>query len=158
MTARLELVRRNLRVYRVAFSDLAGLSGVIVELGGSANKRITLRHIQIAKPSTGLTPYTLEKLSALSTGGTSSTPTPVPSRTEYAAADGVVKLFTAAPTKGSLIDQIQEIDIATGDVMNEDYLENDVPIWTLDAAAQAFAIVITVTSTINGYIEWSEEP
>lgn len=160
MSARLELVRRTLKVYRVTFSDLAGVSGVAVELVGAANKLITLRHIQISKPSVALEPYKLEKLSAASTGGTSTTPTPVPMRTSNAAASGVVKLYTVAPTKGALIDQIHEIDIATGDVMNEGYGEGSTRSGAarLEAAAQTLVILIAATSTLNGYIEWEEEP
>ena len=155
--AKLALVKRNIRTYRVAFSDLAAVSGVMVEINGAVNKKITVVHIQIAKPSTALTPFTLEKLSAASTGGTSTTPTKVPLRTGFAAADAIVKLYTAAPTKGTLIDQIQEIDVGTGDILDEPP-EGIRSIVELEAAAETLALVGTVTTTLNGYIEWQEEP
>lgn len=159
-SARLALVRRKVRTYRVAFSDLAGKTGVAVELIGAANKLITLRHIQIDKPTVAHEPYQLEKLSTACTVGTSTTPTPVPTRTSMAAADGVVKLYTVAPTKGTLIDQIQEIDIGTGDTLNENYGDGDSQsgAYRLEAAAQVLVIVINADSTMNGYIEWEEEP
>lgn len=159
-SARLSLTQRKIRVYRVSLSDLAGVSGVAFELIGVANKIITLRHIQMSKPSVALTPFTLEKLSSASTGGTSTTPTPVPMRASDAAAGAVIKLYTVAPVKGALIDQIQEIDVAIDDVLNEHYGDNDARTGAprLEAASQVLAGVITVTSILNGYIEWQEEP
>jgi len=159
MGAALELLRKNKRTYRVAFSDLAAVSGVAIELIGVVNKHVTLRHIQISKPSAALTPLTVEKLSAVSTGGTSTTPTPVPTRASFSAAGGVVKLYTVAPTKGTLIDQIQEVDVGVSDVMNEHYGDpGGGGAFALEAAVEVIAIVVTATVTLNGYIEWQEEP
>tara|TARA_Y100000310_G_scaffold344918_2_gene460513 strand:+ start:2655 stop:3134 length:480 start_codon:yes stop_codon:yes gene_type:complete len=157
-SARLAYVQKQIRVYRVAFSDLSvGGAGVGVELAGAANKLITLRHLQMSKPSGAVSPIQLEKLSAACTGGTSTTPTPVPNRTSHAAANGVVKLYTAAPTKGALIDQIQEIDLATTDVVNEAFDPNN-GAYALEAAAERLVLTFPGAVTFNGYIEWQEEP
>jgi len=158
--ARLALVRRKVRTYRVAFSDLNAVTGVAIELIGAANKLITLRHIQISKPTVAHAPYKLEKLSTACTIGTSTTPTPLPTRTSMAAADAVVKLYTVAPTKGTLVDQAQEIDIAATDVVNENYGDGDSQsgAFRLEAAAQVLVVVIDADSVMNGYIEWEEEP
>lgn len=160
-SARLSLTKRNIKTYRIAFSDLAAVSGVMVEIIGAANKKISIRHIQISKPSVALAPLTIEKLSAASTVGTSTTPTPVPTATRFAAFSGTVKLYTVAPTKGALIDQIQEIDVATGDVLNEHYgsdANDNGRIIELEAATEVLALVGTVTTILNGYIELTEEP
>ncbi len=153
-------IRRKIRVYRVAFSDLAAVSGVAVELVGTSKKLVTLRRIQISKPTVALTPYTLEKLSSASTGGTSTSPTPTPVLGSDGVADAVVKLYTSAPTSGTVLDQLQEIDIATGDVMNEafgdDRDRSGAP--KLENATETLVITVTVTSTVNGFIEWQEEP
>ncbi len=158
--ARLAFHKRNIKTYRIAFSDLAAVSGVMVEIIGAADKKISIRHIQISKPSTALTPLTIEKLSAASTGGTSTSPTPVPLAKRFAAFSGTVKLYTVAPTKGALIDQIQEIDIGTGDVMNEHYGGEDGGGRTveLEAVDEVLVLVGGVTTTLNGYIEFQEEP
>ena len=158
--ARLALTKRNIRVYRVAFSDLAALTGVAVEISGAANKKITIRHIQIAKPSAALEPLKIEKLSAASSGGTSSTPTKVPLATRFSAAAATVKLYTGAPTKGALIDQIQEIDIGTGEIVNEHFGGEDEGgrAVELEAAAESLVLVVATSVTLNGYIEWQEEP
>ena len=157
-SARLELTRKKTRVYRVAFSDLSvGGAGVGVELIGATNKLVTLRHIQISTPSGAIQPLKVEKLSTASTGGTSSTPTPVPNRTSFAAASAVVKLYTGAPSKGALIDQLQEIDVATTDVLNESYDPNN-GAYALEAATQTIVLTFPGAVTLNGYLEFQEEP
>jgi len=160
MVARLALVKGQIPAYRVAFSDLvAAEAGVAVELIGVANKLVSVRHIQVTIPSANILPLTIEKLSAASTGGTSTTPTPVPLRTSFVAASAVVRLYTAIPTKGTLIDQIQEIDLPTTSVLNEHYvLEDGTTSVVLEAAAQTLVLVVSATMTLNGYIEWTEEP
>ena len=157
-SARLALTRRKVRVYRVAFSDLvvAG-AGVGVELLGVANKLITLRHIQISKPSGAIQPLKLEKLSSACSGGTSSSITWVPNRTSFAAADSSVKLYTGVPTTGTVINQLQEIDIATTDIIDESFDPND-GAYALEALAQRLVLTFPGSVTFNGYIEWQEEP
>ena len=157
-SARLALTRRNIPVYRVAFSDLvvAG-AGVGVELLGVANKLITLRHIQISKPSSAIEPLKLDKLSSACSGGTSSSITGVPNRTSFAAAGSSVKLYTGAPTSGTVINQLQEIDIGTSDVMNEGFDPNN-GAYALEALAQRIVLTFPGAVTCNGYIQWQEEP
>jgi len=157
-SARLALTRRNIPVYRVAFSDLSvGGAGVGVELLGVANKLITLRHIQVSKPSSAIEPLKLEKLSSACTGGTSSSVAGVPNRTSFAAADSTVKLYTGAPTSGTIINQLQEIDIGTGDVLNEGFDPNN-GAYALEALAERLVLTFPGSVTCNGYIEWQEEP
>jgi len=157
-SARLALTRRNIPVYRVAFSDLvvAG-AGVGVELLGVANKLITLRHIQISKPSSAIEPLKLEKLSSACSGGTSSSITGVPNRTSFAAAGSSVKLYTGVPTSGTVINQLQEIDVATTDIIDESFDPND-GAYALEALAQRLVLTFPGSVTFNGYIEWQEEP
>ena len=157
-SARLALTRRKVRVYRVAFSDLvvAG-AGVGVELLGVANKLVTLRHIQISKPSGAIQPLKLEKLSSACSGGTSSSITGVPNRTSFAAASSSVKLYTGVPTTGTVINQLQEIDVATTDIIDESFDPND-GAYALEALAQRLVLTFPGSVTFNGYIEWQEEP
>ena len=159
MVARLTQIKSKIPVYRVVFSDLVAVAGIAVELVGVKDKLVTLRYIQLSKPSAALEPYILNKSSTVSLLGASTSPTPLPLRTSYPAALAVVKLFTTAPTSGVVIDQLHEIDIASSDVMNEGYIDNNGQgIVKLETAAETLTIVVATSVTLNGYIEWQEEP
>lgn len=168
--ARLEhYLRTQVRTYRVALSDLATDTGntakIAVEVFGVANKHVKLRHVQVAKPSLAIAPFQLNKYSVGSTGSTGqSLASPLllsgPAGSSYG---GNVRLYTVNPssTAGTLVDQAQEIDIATTDVMNEHYGDDQgkfAP--TLYGSTESYAMVITSTgaNTLNGYIEITEEP
>ena len=106
-----------------------------------------------------LEPYILNKSSTPSSGGASNSPLPIPLRTSFIAASAVIKLFTVAPVTGIVVDQLHEIDIASTDVMNEGYIDNDGRgIVKLEGVNETLTIVVATDVILNGYIEWQEEP
>lgn len=166
--ARLEKFLRDIRTYRVAFEDLATDTNagakIAIELFGAANKHVKLRHIQISKPTVGIAPFQLNFYSVGSTGSTGETQA-VNSQMRQGDSTygGIVRLYTVSPdaTTGTLLNTLQEIDISTGEVMNESYGDRGViQSVTLTGSSQSLAIVITSTgaNTLNGYLEFTEEP
>ena len=169
MTARLEKFLRDIRVYRIALEDLAfegdSTAKLGVEIFGSSGKLTKLRHIQIAKPTLGIAPFLLNVYSVGTTGGSSS-PTVASNmqmNQDDATYSGIVRLYTNGPTstEGTLFNTLQEIDISTGEVMNESYGDRGViQSVTLTGSTQSIGLVFTstATNTLNGYIEFTEEP
>ena len=166
--ARLSQYLRNstqIRTFRAAFSDATGSTsaGILFELSGAADKKITLRHIQISKPNTAFTPIQIERLSTLSisTGSpTALSPVRV-SNPGGSTSLSTLRTFADVPaTKGTLLNQIQEIDLSTGEVLNEHYGDEDGgQSVVLNDSTHAIAITMNTTGIIvNGYIEWTEEP
>jgi len=130
-----------------------------MELVGVDNKDVKLRHVQITKPSVSLAPLKLEKLSPVSTTGTSTSILPAPFRGTTALA--TFKLYTVFPTKGTVIGRaLQEADLSTGEWMNEHYGDEDGsnPVPPLQSSTESYAWSVTVASLVNGYVEWTEEP
>ncbi len=166
--ARLAHYMRNstqIRTYRAAFSDATGSTtiGILFELSGVADKKVTLRHIQISKPNTAFTPIKIERLSTLSIStGTPTNLAPVRlSNPGGSTSLSTLRHFADIPvTKGTLLNQIQEIDLTTGEVLNEHYGEEiGGPGVVLVDSSHAIGIDIgTTTIVFNGYIEWTEEP
>jgi len=173
MSARLEhWLRTSVPTYRVALADLTSstvsANRIAVEIFGQANKEVKLRHIQISKPSLAIAPYRLNKYSVGSTGSTGgstgqSLPSSVPFRGTDSTYAGVIRFYTNNPssTAGTLVGTLQEIDIATDDVMNEDFGEaKGTFAVTLQGSTESLAMVIgsTGATVLNGYIEFTVEP
>ena len=166
--ARLEKFLRDIRTYRVAFEDLATDTGagakIAVELFGSDNKHVKLRHVQISKPTIGIAPFQLNFYSVGSTGSTGETQAvDAQMKQGDATYSGIVRLYTVSPdaSTGTLLNTLQEIDISTGEVMNEAFGDRGViQSVTLTGSTQSVGIVITSTgaNTLNGYVEFTEEP
>lgn len=169
MSARLEKWLRDLRTYRVALEDLAfeadSTGRLAVEIFGSAGKLTKLRHVQMSKPSLGIAPFQLNVYSVGTTGGSSS-PTVASDmqlNQDNATYSGIVRLYTNGPTttEGTLFKTFQEIDISTGEVMNESFGDRGViNSVTLTGSSQSIGLVVTSTgaNVLNGYIEFTEEP
>ena len=166
--ARLEKFLRDIRTYRVAFEDLATDTQpddkIVVELFGAANKQVKLRHVQIAKPTIGIAPLQIHFYSVASGGSAGETQAvDAQMRQGDSTYTGIVRLYTINPdaSTGTILNTIQEIDISTGEVMNESYGDRGViQSVTLTGSTQSIGIVITSTgaNTLNGYIEFTEEP
>ena len=172
--ARLEhFLRTQVRTYRVALADINTSTGstgsvIAVEILGVANRLVKLRHIQISKPTISITPYRLNYYSVASTGSTNqvvgasgSTFSVVqisgPAGSTY---DGVVRRYISPPVAGTLVGSLQDIDLSTGDVMNEHYGdEKGYHAPTLRGSSESFGIEIGSTTAVvwNGYIEITEE-
>lgn len=76
---------------------------------GSASKIITIRKITVSGmtlTAVGYFTIAVQKLSTASTGGTSTTPVAVPLDSNNAVATAVVKAYTVAPTRGTLVGTI----------------------------------------------------
>ena len=162
MSARLDYyLRNNIRTFRVALSDLSGDCGVVAEVTGATGKFINLRHVQLSKLNKDAFPVLLERFSTRSTTGTYTEVSPVrishPNGSTFA---GRVRTFTVAPTAGTLIDQFQEIDISTSEVMNEHYGDADgSQMVRLQDSTHTFAIVCNTSGVLwNGYLAFTEEP
>lgn len=146
------------QTFRVTFADLAGVAGVVAQLQGVAGRVIRVARVQFAKPSVAQAPLIFTKNSAAATGGTSTTPTPVPLDSENADVGGVVRLYTAAPTPGAVVGNVYDADHDTSDVLFETFgVEQNAQALVLRGVAECFTIVLQANATINGYIEWTEE-
>lgn len=165
--ARLEKYLRDLPTFRLAFGDIQTSTGstggvVSVEVIGADNKHIKLRHMQISKVDGDVTPFRLTRRNA-STGSTGQTlRNPVlmsgPSGSTFG---GTIREYTVAPTPGTLVGNLQEIDLSSGEVMNESFGERaglNTVILRSSTEAVTFEVNSTSARNINGYIELTEEP
>ncbi len=144
--------------YRVTFADLAGVIGVAVQIQGVAGKKVRVNRIHFSKPSVAQAPLIFTKNSAAATGGTATTPTPVPHDSGSASVGAVVKLFTVAPTPGAAVGNVYNADHGTSDVLFETFgVEQNTEPVVLKGVAECVTIVLQADAIINGYIEWTEE-
>lgn len=167
----------NVNTFRFSLSDLttttaseeAGSTGLAFELFGVDGKHVKLRHVQISKPSIDISPLLINKYSIASTTGSATGTTvrisPLSFRGSNSSYSGEVRIYTdlMSPTTGTLLDQLQEIDIASGDVMNEHYGDDQTKFApTLQGSSESFGFVVTSTAgsgfVLNGYVEFTEEP
>jgi len=159
-------LRTQIPVYRIALSDVNASTGstgggIAIEMTGVANSRVKLRHIQIAKLD-GLATVRTSYFSVASTGSTNqSLLAPVQWPRGESTYAGNVRQYTASPSPGTLVGHIQQIDLSTGDVLNEHY-GDERGFFTpfLNGSSESFAIEINSTSarTWDGYIEFTVEP
>ena len=150
------LTQQNVPTYRVDFGALAvGGAGNAVQIIGSATTTVKIIQFAIWKPSVNIT-VTLRKQSTADSGGTSTTPTPLPMSTASAAATAVVKLYTAAPTQGTIVALLFTLNMTPGDT----YIDQPGDAWgqpiVLNGVAQAFAITADAAVTLRGFIEFTE--
>ncbi len=144
--------------YRTVFNDLSAPSGTAVALIGAAGVTVRVLQVQIAKPSANQTPLVLAKFSTAPTGGSSTSPTPVPFDSDDAAASATINLYTTIPTDGSLVGSVFDADIASGDVVYEVFGEHqNSQAIVLRGTGEYLAIQPSVVATLNGFIEWTEE-
>lgn len=152
---------QGIRTYRVVFADLAGPAGVAVVLPGSATRIIRVTKVQIAKPSVAQAPLRMRKTSTAHTGGTSTTPTPVPLDSGNPAASAVLRLYTVVPAGGgAVVGAVFDADIATTEIVLEEFgslQSQDGQALVLRGVAEGLAIQLSAAATLNGYLEWTEE-
>lgn len=142
---------------------------------GSASKVVRVKRIQVSGMTLTAVAYhsiNIEKLSTASTGGTSTTLPAVPLDSNDAAATAVVKAYTVAPTKGTLVGTIASwralwqatVAAAAGTtdwfVFNFGDMQETKGV-TLRGIAQELALVTPVVLASAGTlaidIEWTEE-
>ncbi len=142
---------------------------------GSASKTITVKRITVSGmtlTAVGYFAINAEKLSTASTGGTSTTLASVPLDTNFAAPTAVVKAYTVAPTKGSLVGTIAswralwQATVAAAGGVTDYYTYNfgdmgDTKGVVLRGVAQelalTFPVVLASAGTLSIDIEWTEE-
>jgi len=173
LSARLQhYLRTQISTYRFALSDLttttnAGNVGLAWEIFGEANRQVKLRHVQLSKPSIDIAPYQLNFYSvgsstSASTGTTRLSPVNIGNMTG-SSYGGEVRTYTSlvSASTGTLVDQGQDIDILTTDVMNEHYGDDQgkfAPALRGSSESWGFVISSTGGTVLNGYVEFTAEP
>jgi len=151
------MARQGMATYRSSFSISAGGAGVFLELGGGADREIMLHKLFISKPTNAVL-LTIEKHSALSTGGTPGTAlTKVPLSTRSETSTASLVNFTAVPTPGASVGEILRDAVGTSDRVTHEFGERETRAPTAEAAAECFSIITDGASVIKGYIEWTEK-
>jgi hypothetical protein len=142
---------------------------------GGSSKTITVKRIRVSGMSLTAVGYfaiNCEKLSTASSAGTSTTLPSVPLDSNDAAAQAVVKAYTAAPTKGNLVGTIASwralwqatTAAAAGVTADHVFSFGDMPETKgirLRGVAQelalTFPVVLASAGTLAVDIEWTEE-
>ena len=144
--------------YRLTFNGLAAPIGQFLELRNPAASgrviRVTMQ--LLSKPTTTMR-WSVAKQSALSTGGTSSSPTICPMDSNNPTTVGVVKLYTVAPTAGALVANVWNIpSVTAGDTFVDQPGEAVNTQAIVLRAGESVAWTSDVTATVGGDIEFTE--
>ena len=144
------------RLYRADIT-VVGLAGNVVELTERLGSKTLIRVLQVffSKPSAATT-LVMRVQANLDSGGTSTLGTIVPLNSTIPSA-ARIKLYTGAPTLGTLLGSVFSAAIATGDVFTEDFSAEVGNGLLLKQGRPAFALNLSADATIRGYITWSEE-
>lgn len=147
----------------------------IFNIIGSATKTVTVKRITVSGmtlTAVGYFTINVEKLSTASTGGTSTTLAAVPLDSNNAAATAVVKAYTVAPTKGTLVGTIAswralwQATVAVANALTDYFTFNfgdmrETKGVILRGIAQevalTFPVVLASAGTLAIDIEWTEE-
>lgn len=142
---------------------------------GSASKTVTVKRITVSGmtlTAVGYFTINCEKLSTASTAGTSTAPACVPLDTNFPAATAVVKAYTSAPTKGTLVGTIAtwralwQATVAAAAGVTDYFTFNfgdmrETKGVVLRGATQelalTFPVVLASAGTLAIDIEWTEE-
>ena len=160
----------GLPTYRATFADLAAVIGVAVRIAGATGMVVRIKTIHVDVPAADQSPLIIAKYSTAPADGTATSPQSVPLDSNSDAARATVRIYTAAPTLGTLVGEVFEDDILArdvtatevirGDRVHEEFGKGDGgESVILRSAAENVGIVIMANSSpLNGYIEWTEEP
>jgi hypothetical protein len=87
----------------------------LLTITGSASKTVVVTNLVIFMQSTAAALQTIDvlKRSTANSGGTATSPTPVPHDSTSAAATGVLNLYTAAPTTGTLVGVLRTLLVSS---------------------------------------------
>ena len=142
---------------------------------GSASKTVTVKRITVSGmtlTAVGYYAINVEKLSTASTGGTSTTLASVSLDTNAAAPTAVVKAYTAAPTKGTLVGTLAswralwQATVAAAAGVTDYFIFNFgdmretrgiVLRGVTQEVALVFPVVLASAGTLSVDIEWVEE-
>lgn len=157
----------GLPTYRATFADLNAVIGVAVRIAGATGMVVRVKTVHIDVPIANQTPLIIAKYSTAPTDGTATSPQSVPLDSNSDAARATVRIYTAAPTAGTLVGEVFEDDILIldndayrGDRVHEEFGKGDGgEALTLRSATETVGIVLMANcNPLNGYIEWTEEP
>lgn len=153
--AAVRVVQAEALTYRAAFEFTTPATGDALELRNpDATAVVRIRQLVLqAGAAVGLT---LEKRSTLDTGGTSTDADAVPFDSDDAAAELVPRVYTAAPTQGTLVGPMGELNLGANETLFDDYsVRTDKAIVLREN--EALAIVVDASVTLRGWVEWTEE-
>jgi len=136
--------------YRAALSFTAP-SGQFLELRGSGSSISTITKVVVELGASDT--LTVTKQSAASTGGTSSDATNVPLDATNAAANMVVRTYTAASTAGAAVG---DIAVLIGTSFIFDFGSGSKQGVMLNAATETLGFDLATGTTVTGYVEWTE--
>lgn len=142
------------RTYRATFVVDPAI-GTAVELRGPSSGTAEITEI-VLQSDVALT-LTINRRSTLSTGGTSSDRTNVANDPGDAAANLVVRQFTADPAEGTLVGAIESAEIAANGTYVGTFGDHINKPLTMTASTNAFTLEIDANATlVNGHIQWIE--
>lgn len=141
--------------YQLDIGVVAAGAGYAAEIYPTGARVIYITEVHLNKPSVNVT-LRLIKASTRSTGGTSTTPTPTALDSTQAVSQATVKLFTAVPTAGTAIGDLFDLAMATGDVVWQEFGNNNTKPLVLRGSGDALAVNVSAAATIAGYIRWVE--
>ena len=157
----------GLPTYRATFADLNAPVGIAIRIAGAVGMVVRIKTVHVDVPAANQTPLIIGKYSTAPADGTATSPQSVPLDSNSDAAKATVRMYTAAPTLGTLVGEVFEDDIFTvdtdayrGDRVHEEFGKGaGGESLTLRTAAENVGIVLGAGSNpLNGYIEWTEEP
>lgn len=141
-------------------------AGTVLEIFGAAATTVEINRVTLTLFGTaaGKMDVIFNKRSTASTGGTSTTPAKVPYDAADAASAAGVKLFTVAPTNGTIIGLVRQGMLSVNGTTDSGRLKVEsgqyAKSFTLTAAAQAITIELAGTVPTGAElaidIEWTE--
>jgi hypothetical protein len=141
--------------YIVSFANLAAVAGNAIQLACIANKNLALLEFYLDKPGVAIN-VVMRRQSTADSAGTSTTPTPVVLDTKDPAASAVVKLYTAAPTQGTLVGNLFHCNLDPAAYEKIDVRFNNGQPAVLHGAAETFAWTVDASGALTGFLKWCE--
>lgn len=161
--------QRHKRTYSTTFSVVPATAATdIFQLRGSASTTVEITKIVISGTQTtgGMANFIIAKRSTVNSGGTSSASVMVPHISSDAAATAVGAIYTANPTTGTLVGNIEILSIPlsaitgiTNNIVERRFGQNSKPI-ILSGVAQALVLnlngITLAGGSINIAVEFTE--
>ena len=142
--------------YVTSFNHAAGGAGSAFELLGTATKTVRVLEVAIMNPSTSID-VSIKKLSAASTGGTSTAGTAIPLDASNPAATATSKLYTAAPTQGTAVGSLVDaVAVGTSGKLQWEGNRLGAQPLVLRGVAQVMAVHVSAAATVKGWVVWTE--
>lgn len=164
----------KLLTYRGAIRGLvlAATPTLVVNLVGAASVITSLRRVSIsgaAATASQVIPVDLIAYSSAASGGTATTPTPIPAKSTDAAAAAVLQAYTANPTAGTAVGTFDTGNFTAGLIttaanrLTFDYGTRNDKVPQIVGVAQHIGlhfggVTLANATTVNVVFEWTEEP